>query len=326
MRKLAVPLTIGAALCLAALFASPAKAQSAHTWIASNGTDSGTCDRSAPCASFSFALSKTDANGEITCADSGNYGGSGNLTINKAITINCEGAIGSTTFGTSSFALIFVTTASSDVVTLRGLDIDGLGAGCGGACGLVRFTGAGVLRLEKVKVNNIHGNGSGIHFAPSGPARLEVSDSFIADNGGNVSSAGILVRPASGGSANVSISRTDLKGNVNGIFVDGSGGGGAVNLAVRDTLVTGSSNAGIVVSGGGAALSALIDRTTVTASVNVGVAVSGGAATVRIGNSAVYGNVTGVLAINGGTLRSYKNNQINGNLTDGTPVAAEGVN
>jgi hypothetical protein len=90
--------------------------------------------------------------------------------------------------------------------------------------------------------------------------------------------------------------------------------------------VTGSSNVGIVVATSGPAVTALIERTTVTSSLNVGVAVSGAAATVRIGNSTIYGNVTGVAAFAGATLRSYKNNQINGNLTDGTPIAAEGLN
>jgi hypothetical protein len=177
-----------------------------------------------------------------------------------------------------------------------------------------------------VKINNFRGPASGIRFVPDGPAKLAVSDSTIAHNGENTSTAGILIRPRPGGSANVSIDRTRLHDNVNGIFVDGSGGGGAVNVNVRDSVVTGSSNAGIVVATPGPSVSALIDRTTVTSSLNVGVAVSGAAATVRIGNSTIFGNVTGVAAFNGGSVRSYKNNQINGNLTDGTPIAAEGLN
>ena len=162
-------------------------------------------------------------------------------------------------------------------------------------------------------------------FAPNGPARLDVSDSFIANNGNSVSTAGILIKPVSGGSANVSVSRTDLKSNVNGIFLDGTGGGGPVNLNVRDSLVTGSSNVGIVVVTNGPAVTALIERTTVTSSANVGVAVSGAAATVRIGNSTIYGNVTGVAAANGANLRSFKNNQIRTNGTDGTPITADNL-
>jgi hypothetical protein len=321
MRKLTFPLTIGAAMCLVAMLVTPAQAQLIHTWVASNGSNLANCDRQTPCASFQGAYNKTDPGGEITCVDSGSYGG---LLIGKAITINCENAIGSNSIA-ATFGVFIVNTGITDVVTLRGLDLDGTGF-VGGTVGLINFTGAGTLHVDKVKINNLRGPGSGIRFAPIGPARLDVSDSFIADNGSVVSTAGILVRPAAGGSANVSVSRTDLKGNVNGIFVDGSGGGGAVNLSVRDSLVTGSSNAGIVVATPGPAVSALIDRTSVSSSFNVGVAASGAAATVRIGNSTIYGNVTGVAAFSGATLRSYKNNQINGNGTDGTPLAAEGLN
>ena len=60
---------------------------------------------------------------------------------------------------------------------------------------------------------------------------------------------------------------------------------------------------------------------------NVGVQVSGAAATVAIGNSTVSQNNTGVTAVGGGTLLSYKNNQINGNITtNGTPIAQVGLN
>jgi hypothetical protein len=326
MRKLAFPLTIGAVMGLVAVLVSPARAQLQHTWVASTGNDANSCDRAAPCATFEGAIGKTAAGGEITCADSGNYAG---LAIDKSITINCENAIGSNSGGGINVGAITVNTPAGAVVTLRGLDFDGQGIQipAGSPSGHISFIGAGVLHVDKMKISHLRGaGGSGIRFAPTGPARLDVSDSFIADNGSNVSTAGILIRPTSGGSANVSVSRTDLKGNVNGIFVDGSGGGGAVNLSVRDSLVTGSSNVGIVVATPGPAVTALIDRTSVSSSFNVGVAASGAAATVRIGNSTIYGNVTGVAAFSGATLRSYKNNQINGNGTDGTPLAAEGLN
>ena len=43
---------------------------------------------------------------------------------------------------------------------------------------------------------------------------------------------------------------------------------------------------------------------------------------VRIGNSTIYGNQTGVSADSGGAVQSFKNNQIFGNGTDGTPLDA----
>jgi hypothetical protein len=320
MRKFSFPLTIAAALCLVSILVVPAQAQLNHTWVASNGSDAANCDRPTPCATFATAFARTFPGGEITCVDSGNF--AAGFGINKSITINCANAIGSVTLtGGLGVGVFNINTAATDIVVLRGLDLDGTGSSSG--VGSISFFGAGVLQLDKVKINGFRGsNTNGISFTPNGPARLDVSDSFIADNGTAVSTAGILIRPVGGGSANVSVSRTDLKGNFNGIFVDGSGGGGAVNLSVRDSVVTGSANCGIVINTNGPALTALVDRTTITSSLNAGIAVGGAGATVAIGNSSISGNVTGVLAVSGGNLRTYKNNQIKFNLTNGTPIAA----
>src|ERR1700704_3991721 len=100
-----------------------AYAQINHTWVASNGADGNTCDRAAPCATFAGAYNKTFTGGEISCVDRGNYGG---LGIGKAITFNCETAIGSNTTPSNGNAGGFnISTVSGDVVILRGLDIDG---------------------------------------------------------------------------------------------------------------------------------------------------------------------------------------------------------
>ena len=56
--------------------------------------------------------------------------------------------------------------------------------------------------------------------------------------------------------------------------------------------------------------------------VGIGIASSGAAATVRIGNSTITNNVTGVAALGGSTMQSFKNNQIAANIADGTPIAA----
>src|SRR5439155_18202362 len=78
---------------------TPAQAALNHTWVASNGADSNSCDRSAPCATYSGALAKTIAGGEISCADFGNFAGV--VSINFSVTINCEAPSGSSLIGIS---------------------------------------------------------------------------------------------------------------------------------------------------------------------------------------------------------------------------------
>jgi hypothetical protein len=102
--------------CLAILLAH---AQT-RTWVSATGSDGNPCSRTAPCQTFAAAISKTAASGEINCLDSGGFG---TVTITKSIIISCEGVTaGIVSSGTNG---ILVSVASSDVVYLRGLDIEG---------------------------------------------------------------------------------------------------------------------------------------------------------------------------------------------------------
>src|SRR5262249_23303836 len=66
-------------------------------------------------------------------------------------------------------------------------------------------------------------------------------------------------------------------------------------------------------------LSLIITGTSVVNNFGTGVLASGAAAIVRIGGATISGNATGV-SFAGATMQSFKNNQIAGNNTDGTPI------
>src|SRR5262249_6038772 len=97
---------------------TPAHAQLLHSWVASNGNDGNSCDRAAPCATFNGAYTKTNAGGEITCVDGGNYGF---LDIQKPLTINCQGSVGASLNAGTVAGISVLALAASDVVILRGL-------------------------------------------------------------------------------------------------------------------------------------------------------------------------------------------------------------
>src|ERR1051325_9027844 len=104
-----------------------AQAQATRTWVSGVGDDANPCSRTAPCKTFAGAISKTAPGGEINCLDPGGFGG---VTITKAITISCEaGTAGVLVSGTPG---ITVNAGPNDQITLRGLDIDGLGTGSNG--------------------------------------------------------------------------------------------------------------------------------------------------------------------------------------------------
>jgi hypothetical protein len=107
--------------------ATPAAAQSTRTWVSGVGDDANPCSRTAPCKTFAGAISKTAPSGEINCLDPGGFGA---VTITKSITISCEiGTAGVLVAGTNG---IVVNAAATDVVTLNGLDFEGLGTGLAG--------------------------------------------------------------------------------------------------------------------------------------------------------------------------------------------------
>jgi hypothetical protein len=259
----------------------------------------------------------TDTGGEIKCLDPGSFG---QLVITKSISIACDDTEGGVVVPAGGIGF-FINAPAGSSITLKGQDIDCLGTGNAG----ILILNAGVnVHIQKVNIRNcrLPGLGFGIVVQnTSGLATVVVADSYITDNGGSTSQAGILIRPAAGASANLSVTRTHLERNTNGIFMDGSGGGGPSNVSVKDSVLSGSTNVGMVVVSTGAAFNGVVENTLINFSNNVGAAVAGAAATLRIAGSTITQNVTGVANF-GGTLQSFKNNVIAGNGTDGTPIPA----
>ena len=131
--------------------ASAANAQATRTWVSGVGDDINPCSRTAPCKTFAGAISKTAAKGQINVLDPGSYGA---LTITKSITVdaseNFAGVLN--TLGGSG---IIVNAASTDIVTLRGLTIDGAGSGGNG----IRILNAAQVHIENCTIQNFVNRG-----------------------------------------------------------------------------------------------------------------------------------------------------------------------
>ena len=299
------------------LSAGSAQAQATRTWVSGVGNDLDPCSRTAPCKTFAGAISKTAVNGEINCLDSGGFGA---VTITKSITIKCEGVIGGVlAAGTTGINVndSGSGTPGTAIVTLSGLDLEGTATGING----INFTSGAVLHVHKTQIRGFRGGGSGIVVGGTGLKKLFVVDSYITDNGNSISTAGILIKPTGGGNVLASINRTQLENNTNAVFADGSGGGGISHVNVRDSLLGGSSNTGIVISSAGAAFSGMVADSIMNFNANTGAAVAGASGSLRLGGNTISNNVTGVANI-GGTLQSFKDNQIFDNGSDGTPIPA----
>ncbi len=310
MRRFALlALVIG---ILSPLLAAPAHAQATRTWVSGVGDDANPCSRTAPCKTFAGSISKTAAGGEINCLDPGGFGA---VTITKSITISCEiGTAGVLVSGTNA---IVVAAATTDRIFLKGLDIEGLGTGLNG----IKVLSAGLVQVEDCVIMGFNAsapNGLAIQIVPSANLKFVVTRTSIFSNGGGGTGGGIQIRPT-GGAVTGTIDRVVANGNVFGIAADGSGGAAGINVTVRDSTVNGNSASGIVSVTTGAGTGIMVANTTV-ANNAVGVQVSGSAAFLRIGQSQITGNGTGV----SGNVLSYGNNQLNGNGVDGTLMAVPG--
>lgn len=291
---------------------APASAQAPRTWVSGVGDDVNPCSRTAPCKTFAGAISKTAAGGEINCIDPGGFGA---VTITKAITIACEdveaGVSNSSTNG------VVINAAATDIIVLRGLDIDSASAtpGLNG----IRFLAGAALHVEDCVIRGNTAavpNGAGILFAPSGTSELYVHNSTINSN-----NDGVRVQPTGAGVAKVMIDSSAIENNnLAGLKADGTSNTGGSNTTIVNSSASGNTNAGISIfnPGGGPAINIMVDSVAVANNgASGGLRVDGANATIRIGRSTISGNGAGTAILNGGVISSYGNNQLNGNTADG---------
>jgi len=318
MRKQYLSFVLAAA-ALTALAAAPAHAQVARTWVSAFGNDLNPCSRSAPCATFSGAQTKTQAGGEISVLDAGGFG---SITINKSLSIVADGIEGGVLAAFANGIVVNVT--ASDVVSLRGLQIEGANSGLNG----IKFTGAGTLHVENCVIRGFQaisaGNGHGIAFVPTGAGELDVTDTIIEKNGNGVVGGGILVKPAANGSAKVSLSGVTLTHNTFGLKADGSTSTAPAGIqgGVYDSTASGNAGTGFaaVTVNGFQGVNLMLSHSAAYSNGTSAVSANGAAATIRISDFTATANGTGLSAVGGSAIVSHENNSISGNGTDGAPT------
>ena len=306
--------TMNAAANVSAAFSGNGTPQATQTWVsAASGSDSNPCTRTAPCLTFAVALDQTAAGGEVDVLDPGDFGA---VTITKAISISND-AVGvagaATASGTSG---IVISAGANDAIDLRGLTFDGLGAT--GMSGVVFNSGAR-LHIQDCVFEGFAT--SGITFAPgtgsAGAAQLAVHDTTIIGN-----AIGVWIKPTGGIAANVALDGLDIDhNNGDGLRVDGSGGSGAINVAITDSSASFNAGSGIDALSGPGNVTVSIMRVVASANRVAGIMAnqtSGGTASVTVGSSTLYGNTVAAQATGGAGLLSYANNQVTGNVTNGS--------
>jgi hypothetical protein len=287
-------LTLAAVICAG----SPsAEAQSYHTWVSAEGSDSNAGTRQSPFATFAEAISQTAVGGTVSVVDNGDYGP---IQIGNAITIDGGGCRAWTSRSESTGSAVSVNDYSSTgQVVLRNLDIDG--------------------------TNGIDGISDGSCNA------LIVENCTIR----NCGSDGIAVVPNLPGES-VSVSGTDISGCVDGVLVVSAGGsvhltmrdcvitkassyGIQMQAGTLDVNSSTISHNHVGIESTASTLNAV--GCTISGNTTGIQADSGGR--IRISNDAILDNGTGIL-LNGGTVGSFRNNSTAGNTVPGAPSTSTG--
>jgi len=306
-----------------ALTTTAAHAQATRTWVSGVGDDVNPCSRTAPCKTFAGAISKTAAGGEINCIDQGAYGA---VTITKSIALVCVGVTAGVLHSATNG--IIINAAATDIVFLKGLDINGSPPAAPGLNG-VRFLSGASLTIEDTIIRGSTGaapNGFGVAFTPSVGAELLMNNVIISNNGstGSATGGGILVQPTGvGGNAKVTLNNVRVQNNGGtGLKVDSTGNTNAsgITVAALDSHFDGNGDGITAINAGGTnPVAVLIDGSTLNNNSGAGLIANGSSMLVRVNNTTITGNVLGLIAFGGSTISTYGNNRVIGNPTNGVP-------
>jgi len=313
MRKTVLSLAGLGALLVPLLPAGSAQATSTKTWVsAATGSDANPCSLINPCQTFIGALAKTSPGGAIGVLSPGEYGA---LLITKAVNISNDG-VGEAGVQFGGVAIEIMTNAG-DVVSLRGLVIDGALTGNAG----IRLDGAlAALHVQNCVIKNFEGSGGignwGLLYAPSVTSQLFVSDTIVLNNGSVANSGGILMLPQGGNGFHAVLDRVHLENNVIGLKVDHKFATSGSGVVVRDSVSSGNAGDGINISvpSGMPGAIVLIERSASVDNAGTGILASGVHAVALVSDSTMTRNGAGVSAVGGGQLISYGNNRNNNNL------------
>lgn len=280
-------LNVLAVLIFTCAFASVAQAQASRTWVSGVGDDANPCSRTAPCKTWAGAISKTAPCGEIDALDPGGFGA---VTITKSITLDGTGTFASILASLTTGVIINAT--ATDVITLRGISINGF---CNG------IRGINILQAKAVNIEDcviFRFAGDGITSTDNNGLKLHVRNTVIRDNTGD----GMNVLAAAATPARVTLDNVRLSGNANGIHARSG-----VTVTATESVFAGNTAAGV-----------FADNT-----------VAASFAVIRVQRSQVSGNATGVLAGGGGGVAAsvveISQNLINFNTGNGVQIGAGGT-
>ena len=261
--------------------ASSASAQAGRTWVSGVGDDANPCSRTAPCKTWQGAMGKTMIGGEIDALDPGPYGA---VAITKSITLDGGGEHASILVpGLTGVAVNIPADNANDPnrrVVLRNISINGTGRD--GTVGT--STGVNGVRIDSARAVHVEN----VRIANFVQNAIDFTP--VATNDTSLVLDGVTIAESDG----------------NGLTVAAADATQKLNVLVRNSSITGARG-----TNGGP-----------PGETGIGISADTGAH-VWLTGTAIFDNLIGLktFAASGspGVIESYCDNQIGGNVDDGTP-------
>ena len=281
-------------------FASIAQAQASRTWVSGVGDDANPCSRTAPCKTWAGAISKTANCGEIDALDPGGFGA---VTITKSITLDGTGTFASILASLTTG--ITVNATNTDVITIRGISINGF---CNG------LRAMNILQAKTVNVEDcvmFRFAGPGILVNESSDIQLNVRNTVIRDNTGDG-----LDLNTSAGLLRASLANVSLIGNGNGLHAKNN-----TRVIANNSVFSNNVTNGVFADATTGIATIRVWNSMIATNGGNGVRAGnagGGGSGIEIGQCEIVNNTgNGVLIGSGGVVETFTNNSIRGNGTDG---------
>jgi hypothetical protein len=202
---------------------------------------------------------------------------------------------------------VIINALTTDKVTLRGLEINGVDTGIDG----VRILAAAQVIVEKTWIHDMQ---NGINVGVNQAANIEVyiRDVHIENN----SSVGIFVSNSGAGQARVVVEKSSAFNNNFGLL-----GRNNARVTARESVFSGNGTVGILaeVLSAGPTAEINVDSCIVTfngTGLSAGTNAAAGQGNLRVSNSFISHNTTGVTAGNGNAF-TFNDNKLQGNTANG---------
>ncbi|HEY5379156.1 MAG TPA: Ig-like domain repeat protein [Pseudolabrys sp.] len=309
----------------------------AKTFVsAKTGADFGVCSITAPCATLNYALSVSDAGGEVTILDGGVFGP---IVITQAIAISgskansvqiladptaqvgCVGGAPGSCSANNGYGVEIAAGANDSVKITNVL----MGAGSNGGNGALKFTSGGTVQLsEDVYRGNDTEAGPIIALYPNNPgttqAQVYFSNSDVGFNNSGASAGAVEIKPSGNTSLKLHFNHVEVHNASYGIRTDSSllaGPSVNVTTVISESEMFSFANAAVNAfsTAGTGTTNAAFDAVRVL-NAKVAIKANGPQSTVILTNSTISGNGIGVQTLNGGHVYTPHNNTITGNGTD----------